>query len=380
MPQLVRDARYFSHCEHGVEMGESMSLWLVSCGQRYGLCRGHTSARPRRCDSHPLDSSVGGSEGEVARRTRAHTSNHKGAYALDGGKGSGSHGDGILGNETRDSIDRGGGSGIYLGEQRCGQTREGGVLLPAPWTHCLTAPFVDHLAQPLPVGDPGWYGKRKSGLDRHHLSRRGSSPSRRRHADSARTREAGEEWSGRDVPMAMERKHWLLGYEWMDRGPAWNGHGEEDPASSGALARIGTRVRARTFGRPGRGLAPAPRVLMAAMTGGFHFGTRDLSTLTRRQESRPRHGLLPQASCRGHWPACSARDGTGETDRVRVQHHPGSLETGSFSPHRRAHRGAVGGIHPHSPASTCAAESMAMQLLSSSRTAEIGCRLSRPGD
>jgi hypothetical protein len=26
MPQLVRDARYFSHCEHGVEMGESISL------------------------------------------------------------------------------------------------------------------------------------------------------------------------------------------------------------------------------------------------------------------------------------------------------------------------------------------------------------------
>lgn len=26
MPQLVREARYFSHCEHGVEMGESMSL------------------------------------------------------------------------------------------------------------------------------------------------------------------------------------------------------------------------------------------------------------------------------------------------------------------------------------------------------------------
>lgn len=26
MPQLVRDARYFSHREHGVEMGESMSL------------------------------------------------------------------------------------------------------------------------------------------------------------------------------------------------------------------------------------------------------------------------------------------------------------------------------------------------------------------
>ena len=29
MPQLVLDARYFSHLEHGVEMGESMSL-LVS--------------------------------------------------------------------------------------------------------------------------------------------------------------------------------------------------------------------------------------------------------------------------------------------------------------------------------------------------------------
>ena len=26
MPQLVREARYFSHCEQGVEMGESMSL------------------------------------------------------------------------------------------------------------------------------------------------------------------------------------------------------------------------------------------------------------------------------------------------------------------------------------------------------------------
>ena len=26
MPQLVREARYFSHCEHGVEMGESISL------------------------------------------------------------------------------------------------------------------------------------------------------------------------------------------------------------------------------------------------------------------------------------------------------------------------------------------------------------------
>lgn len=26
MPQLVREALYFSHLEHGVEMGESMSL------------------------------------------------------------------------------------------------------------------------------------------------------------------------------------------------------------------------------------------------------------------------------------------------------------------------------------------------------------------
>ncbi len=27
MPQLVRDALYFSHCEHGVDMGESISQW-----------------------------------------------------------------------------------------------------------------------------------------------------------------------------------------------------------------------------------------------------------------------------------------------------------------------------------------------------------------
>ena len=26
MPQVVREARYFSHCEHGVEMGESINL------------------------------------------------------------------------------------------------------------------------------------------------------------------------------------------------------------------------------------------------------------------------------------------------------------------------------------------------------------------
>jgi hypothetical protein len=34
MPQLVLEARYFSHLEHGVEMGESMSLLVSACVER----------------------------------------------------------------------------------------------------------------------------------------------------------------------------------------------------------------------------------------------------------------------------------------------------------------------------------------------------------
>lgn len=213
----------------------------------------------------------------------------------------------------------------------------------------------------------------KAGLDRHHLSHRGSSPSRRGHVDSARTREAGEGSSGRDVPTAMGPKHWLLGYEWMDRGPAWNGHGEEDPASSSALARIGTRVRARTFGRPGRGLEPAPHALVAVMTGGFHFGTGELSR--RRQENRPRHGRVAA----GTGPACSSRRDGGD-GRKRI----GCGWNMSLAPSARIGTltGALssGGTHPHSSASTCAAESMAMQLVPSSGTAGIGCRVTSADD
>jgi hypothetical protein len=34
MPQLVREARYFSHCEQGVEMGESINLRCQRYAQR----------------------------------------------------------------------------------------------------------------------------------------------------------------------------------------------------------------------------------------------------------------------------------------------------------------------------------------------------------
>lgn len=42
MPQLVRDLRYCSHCEAGVEMGESMSLegWLGQVETRSVAGRG----------------------------------------------------------------------------------------------------------------------------------------------------------------------------------------------------------------------------------------------------------------------------------------------------------------------------------------------------
>lgn len=66
MPQLVRDLRYCSHCEAGVEMGESMSLChgvrlplgRIRDGNRVlwcllaGVCL--TNGLLQRCDSHHL--------------------------------------------------------------------------------------------------------------------------------------------------------------------------------------------------------------------------------------------------------------------------------------------------------------------------------------
>lgn len=60
MPQLVRDLRYCSHCDAGVEMGESMSLRRVVSlplgrireGDRLWGCL--TSDLLPRCDNHHL--------------------------------------------------------------------------------------------------------------------------------------------------------------------------------------------------------------------------------------------------------------------------------------------------------------------------------------
>jgi hypothetical protein len=56
MPQLVREARYFSHLEHGVEIGESISLYLRSEHNYVFLIRGatHTNGLPPHCGSHHL--------------------------------------------------------------------------------------------------------------------------------------------------------------------------------------------------------------------------------------------------------------------------------------------------------------------------------------
>lgn len=51
MPQLVRDLRYCSHCDAGVEMGESMSLFHVVLDFRSAGCgmgTGYSGARWRR--------------------------------------------------------------------------------------------------------------------------------------------------------------------------------------------------------------------------------------------------------------------------------------------------------------------------------------------
>lgn len=68
MPQLVLDLRYCSHCEQGVEMGESMSLFVrwdcqfslvffAAIETRF-LELFLTSGPPLHCDSHRLTAVV----------------------------------------------------------------------------------------------------------------------------------------------------------------------------------------------------------------------------------------------------------------------------------------------------------------------------------